>query len=360
VTSVCAARRWNHAARGIAVITAVAALGSGLGAGSAGAQSLDDLKNRVAAAQRAADDATRRYEEARTRYEELGNQITALQDQIRVGKEEAAELRRLARKRAVEAYTGQAPADDSFLVTDGDPLDAVRREKLLEQTKRREDDAAERLSELTDQLDRQRRDVEAQRAAQAEALDALEAESGALQDELRAAQQAQARLEEELRKQQEAQAAAEEARRIAREASGRSNADYGGSFVSTGIVCPIRGPVSFIDSWGFPRAQGSHQGVDLMSPLGTPNVAVVSGNVEFKSGGTSGLGARLYGDDGTLYYYFHLSAYEGGPRHVGQGEVIGYVGNTGDASGGAPHTHFEVHPGGGAAVNPYPSVAAVC
>jgi murein DD-endopeptidase MepM/ murein hydrolase activator NlpD len=97
-----------------------------------------------------------------------------------------------------------------------------------------------------------------------------------------------------------------------------------------------------------------------MATRGTPNHAVVSGNVQMMSGATSGLGAFLYGDDGNLYYYFHLEAYEGGSRHVEQGEVIGYVGNTGDASGGATHTHFEVHPGGGPAVNPYPTVAAIC
>jgi murein DD-endopeptidase MepM/ murein hydrolase activator NlpD len=97
-----------------------------------------------------------------------------------------------------------------------------------------------------------------------------------------------------------------------------------------------------------------------MAAKGTPDVALVSGDVEFREGGLSGLGAYLHGDDGNLYYYFHLSAYEGAPRHVAQGDVIGYVGNTGDAQYTAPHTHFEIHPNGGSAVNPYPSVAAVC
>lgn len=97
-----------------------------------------------------------------------------------------------------------------------------------------------------------------------------------------------------------------------------------------------------------------------MSPRGAPNVAVVSGRAEMRTGATSGLGVWLYGDDGNLYYSFHLESYAGRPRQVQQGEVVGFTGNTGDASGGATHTHFEIRPGGGPAVNPYPTVVAIC
>ena len=97
-----------------------------------------------------------------------------------------------------------------------------------------------------------------------------------------------------------------------------------------------------------------------MSPNGTPNVAVVAGTVTQKEGNLSGLGVYLRGDDGNSYWYFHLSAYEGPPRHVEQGEVVGYVGSSGNADASAPHTHFEYHPGGGGAVNPYPVARAAC
>ena len=128
-----------------------------------------------------------------------------------------------------------------------------------------------------------------------------------------------------------------------------------------GLTCPVRGPVSFVDSWHAPRPGGRpHEGVDLMAPRGTPNVAAVSGSVTMKSGSVSGNGVYLQGDNGDSYYYFHLDAYEGGARRVTQGEVVGYTGNTGDASGGATHTHFEVHPGGGGPVNPYPVVRGIC
>jgi len=126
-----------------------------------------------------------------------------------------------------------------------------------------------------------------------------------------------------------------------------------------GIVCPIRGNYAFADTWGAPRSGGrSHQGVDMIAPSGTPLVAVESGTVRFSNNRLGGNAAWVTGNSGTKYYYAHLSSFVGGNRSVSQGEQIGRNGSTGNA--GTPHLHFEVHPGGGRAVNPYPYVAAVC
>jgi len=131
------------------------------------------------------------------------------------------------------------------------------------------------------------------------------------------------------------------------------------SNAGSGIVCPVAGSHVFSDTWGAARSGGrSHEGVDMMAPRGTPLVAVESGYAQFKTTRLGGNSVWVGGASGTRYFYAHLSAWEGSSRNVSKGEVIGYVGATGNTS--ANHLHFEVHPGGGRAVNPYPYVRAVC
>jgi murein DD-endopeptidase MepM/ murein hydrolase activator NlpD len=127
----------------------------------------------------------------------------------------------------------------------------------------------------------------------------------------------------------------------------------------SGIVCPVAGPHAFADTWGAPRSGGRrHEGVDMMAARGVPLVAVESGYAQFKTTRLGGNSVWVNGNSGTRYFYAHLSAWEGSSRNVSRGEVIGYVGATGNTT--ANHLHFEVHPGGGRAVNPYPYVRAVC
>jgi murein DD-endopeptidase MepM/ murein hydrolase activator NlpD len=122
-------------------------------------------------------------------------------------------------------------------------------------------------------------------------------------------------------------------------------------------------PYSFVDSWGAPRSGGrAHKGTDIMNPWGNKVHAIVDGVVSRQS--TSSLGGislYLMGADGNEYYYAHLSRYASSVgQRVKAGELIAYNGQTGNARFTAPHVHFEVHPGAGTPVNPYPYVKAAC
>jgi len=126
------------------------------------------------------------------------------------------------------------------------------------------------------------------------------------------------------------------------------------------MPCPVTGTVRFGDGFGDARSGGRiHQGVDILAPRWRTNVAVAAGTIARTSdpyGG--GLGIRLRADDGTVYVYWHLQAYEGPDRRVAPGDVIAYTGDSGNAT--ATHTHFEKRPGGGTAVDPYPALDRAC
>jgi len=110
----------------------------------------------------------------------------------------------------------------------------------------------------------------------------------------------------------------------------------------------------------FADAFGSHRGTDIFAPIGSALMAVDDGNVRADKDPKGGNVVYLRSDDGTVYYYAHLSSYMGEfPRRVAAGEVIGFVGTSGNALGKTPHLHFEVHPDGGEAVNPFPLLVAV-
>ncbi|HYZ29305.1 MAG TPA: M23 family metallopeptidase [Thermoleophilaceae bacterium] len=126
-----------------------------------------------------------------------------------------------------------------------------------------------------------------------------------------------------------------------------------------GYAFPVAGEHNFVDTFGAPRSDVPvHVGNDVFATFGTPVVAVADGRL-YRVGTLKISGNRLWLRDkkGFRYFYAHLSdfaaaAYNGADVHAG--EVIGFVGNTGDAEPTPPHLHFEVHMPDGAVVDPYP------
>jgi murein DD-endopeptidase MepM/ murein hydrolase activator NlpD len=118
---------------------------------------------------------------------------------------------------------------------------------------------------------------------------------------------------------------------------------------ASGYVFPVYGPASFTNTFGAPRATtGWHHGEDIFAPLGAPILAVANGIV-YSVGWNRVGGLRLWLQDlaGNEFYYAHLSAFSPlavNGAHVRAGDVLGFVGTTGDAEGTAPHLHFEIHP----------------
>jgi murein DD-endopeptidase MepM/ murein hydrolase activator NlpD len=131
-----------------------------------------------------------------------------------------------------------------------------------------------------------------------------------------------------------------------------------------GFICPVQGGASFINDWGFPRSGGRrHKGNDLFAPRGTNLLAVADGSVRLDTSHLGGISVWLTADYGARFYYAHLDGYPAGlasGQRVSTGQVVGFLGDSGNARGGSPHLHFQIHPGGGAAANPYPANAAVC
>ncbi len=136
-----------------------------------------------------------------------------------------------------------------------------------------------------------------------------------------------------------------------------------------GVTFPIAGQYDApFDSYGFPRMPGTpdehwHEGIDLFAARGTPLVATERGVItKLGTGRLGGLKFWLKGESGSEWYYAHLDSFAPGLTDglvVEAGQLLGYVGNTGNAVGTPPHLHMQLHPDGGDPVNPYPLLKVV-
>jgi murein DD-endopeptidase MepM/ murein hydrolase activator NlpD len=143
--------------------------------------------------------------------------------------------------------------------------------------------------------------------------------------------------------------------------SSRSRAAAGVPAATAGVNCPLPNGSSFIDTWGYPRSGGrTHKGTDMIAGYGSTLVAMMSGTVRLNYHSLGGRQLYIYGNDGITYYYAHLSSYAAelsNGQTVSQGQGVGFVGSTGNASTNVLHLGMIV---GGQYVNPYPTVRQAC
>jgi len=357
---------------------------------------LDKLAQKQADAETRLEDARMRIEEVQVKTAAAEHELAVLQDQL------AGRLAEMYKSRGSDAlsFLGAVLSGDDLSLTE--VVDRVAMvthiaqadEELVTAVEGRLEELDRLAAELADKRAAEQQDNAQYVAAREETLQALEESKddyNQLHARVAALQEEERKRQEEARRVAEAKAAAEKAAAL-KAAEAKRNATTtttkaksttttkvttpttttsttkpksADSSVDTsaGWVFPVQGPNSFVDTWGAPRSSGrTHKGTDIMTARNTPLVAVVAGVIRSTNPTDSGLGGitiHLKGDDGNVYYYAHLSSIASGVKasvRVDAGQVIGYAGNTGNASGGAVHLHFEIRPGGGAAINPYPTL----
>ncbi|HTI32612.1 MAG TPA: peptidoglycan DD-metalloendopeptidase family protein [Miltoncostaea sp.] len=357
----------------VAAVAAACALGAGpaLGAGTiAGTKAqIDDLGRQVAELDIRMGEAIHANNAAVDRLEAAQDRLATTRGELAGARRDLDRSRDLLADRIVALYINQPPSFVELLLTTGSLQQAQQAGELLDQVARGDAGVVttvkarrarlEALEEVqADAEASRRREVDAAQDRRA-AIAALKAQQQAL---LADAKAELTRLVKEERERQRRLAALE----AARTAYLTSMPVAGGTALAGALpqgdyLFPVAGPAQFTNDWGFARAGGrSHEGIDLFAARDTPVVAVADGTL-FNVGWNTLGGWRLWVRDtsGNGFYYAHLDAYspaavEGAT--VTRGTVLGYVGDTGDAQGTPTHLHFEIHPGGGGPVPPYPIV----
>ena len=275
--------------------------------------------------------------DAQTRRVQIEAAIADAERKIPALRARVGELEEAVKERAVELYVGHVDRLETVFDS-ANVVEGARAALLTGIVAAHATDLAATLHDAARMLEIRETELARERDTLRATIASLVPLQEQLQDRLRAASAAYERVEQAL-----------DQLGRSRTVDARSDAAW----------CPVDGFVVFSDNFHEARTGGVlHQGIDMPAATDTPVVALVDGVMRHDVGGAGGNGAWLAGTDDVSYYYAHFSRYEGEERSVAAGDVIGYVGSTGDATG--PHLHFEMHPAGGAAVDPYALLLALC
>ena len=373
----------------MALLVAMPAMSSSSASASVRALTSDQVAAEILRVQNEADAIAGRLADAEQKSQDLRVELDKAKAQLATTTASQHQLNQQLSDLAVSRFTGSS---ETPLIFSGNLTDRMQREALLNVALDNGAATADNMQSVHLDLARQQAHLQSLNTQQQQLLAFLASSKTQVEQKLQQLATLRVQLKNaEVRRayeqqvaQQRAQQAAAARAEAARNAAvappaprGSGNGSTvrasgnGGNTVSTpsatpvvvvrngSFICPIAGPSAFGDTWGAPRSGGRHhEGVDMMSPYGTPLVAVVAGFAHYGPNALGGNTIWLNGADGNGYYYAHLSSYNGYSRAVHQGEVLGYVGHTGDTV--ANHLHFEIHPGEGPAVDPYPTVRQYC
>ena len=371
-------------APGVAAVLALAALVVTALAAPARAtvtsQQVDEARQRLREVGALLEGEVTRYEAALLEESQLRDRIDRIRLDLTARERELALARTAARARVAEMYIAAGSGGTFNLLSGGDDQGPARLAYL--------DSVALTDRDLVNRLEQARRDYSRQQTLLVETLARQEQVSADLEGlvdgiyaQLEAADQEYQSVKQEWDRQEAERIRREEAERLRQWlATSTTTSTPGGGGGNTQpsststipsqppappgtMVCPVDGATTFRDSWGEPRPGGrGHTGVDMMSPIGTPLVAIENGviiNMNWHYAG--GIGITVSGDSGDDWYYAHLNGYAAGIQNgsrVAAGQLIGYVGETGNAA--APHLHLAHILPSGQYVNPYPVVASLC
>ena len=308
---------------------------------SAAPTEVQKLQEKIKALQEDVKKAGEAYSAAYWELDKTRADIADVDRQVTETETKLSETSQRLGQRAIGMYRTGSYEYMEILLSSKDLDDMLIRLEYVQRINEQDASIIDEARALQAELTTQREQLASLEKSQAEEAARLKKEAERIERQLKAQQSEY----EKLRKELEAAIAREKAQ------TGTTTAKAG----PNGMVFPVRGPNYYNDTWGAARSGGrTHKGTDIMAATGTPTVAVLSGTVRAKENSLGGKTIWLTADNGWAFYYAHLDRYEVTTGRVKAGQVIGYVGSTGNASASAPHLHFEIHPGGGAAVNPYP------
>jgi murein DD-endopeptidase MepM/ murein hydrolase activator NlpD len=311
------------------------------------------------AAQAAFEDAARAYDDAVLEVDRVERKQVSVSGSVTSHTQELDEIQARIEEQAVELYMRGGLASPGIIFSASSVDQFMTTSEFLTTAATGGQESLDELIAARSELNRFQTVLEGTRvelaAVEAQKLTARTNQESAMEAE----QAAYAKLEGRCKE------LATEYDREQAELAARARQRAAGSVQVGSFICPMTpGRTSFIDSWGDSRSGGrAHKGTDMFAAWDEPVYAVRSGRVSTGNGGLGGKSIWLVGDNGIAFYYAHLSGFNvSSGQSVGQGQTIGYNGDSGNASGGPPHLHFEIHPGGpgSAAVNPYATLAGAC